>query len=125
VETGSVRTDVWVWAVRLYPSRSAAATACKGGKVHVNGRRAKPAQPVKVGDRIEATAPSGERVVVVTRLLTRRVGAALARDCYTDHSPAPEPKEHRLAMPQRERGSGRPTKKERRALDEFRRSQRA
>lgn len=123
MDSRTVRADVWVWAVRLYPTRSAAASACKGGKVHINGRRAKPAQPVKVGDRVEATAPSGERVVVVERLLAKRVGAAIARDCYTDHSPAPEPKEYRVAMPQRERGSGRPTKKERRELERFRRRQ--
>ncbi|OUZ11003.1 RNA-binding protein S4 [Aeromicrobium sp. PE09-221] len=120
MDPSTVRTDVWVWAVRLFPSRSAAATACKGGKVHVNGKRAKPAQPVAVGDRVEATAPSGERVVVVTRLLTKRVGATPARECYEDHSPAPEPREWRLAMPRRDPGTGRPTKKERRKLDRFR-----
>ncbi|RLV55528.1 RNA-binding S4 domain-containing protein [Aeromicrobium phragmitis] len=120
MEPSSVRVDVWVWAVRLYPSRNAAATACKGGKVHVNGRRAKPAQPVHVGDKVEVTAPSGERVAVVTKLLNRRVGAAVARECYEDHSPPPPPREYRLAMPQRDRGAGRPTKKDRRALDRLR-----
>ena len=120
MEPSSVRADVWVWAVRLFPSRSAASAACKGGKVQVNGKRAKPAQRIAVGDRIEATAPSGERVVVVERLLDKRVGAAIARECYVDHSPAPEPREWRLAMPRRDPGTGRPTKKERRQLDRFR-----
>ena len=121
MEPSSVRADVWIWAVRLFPSRSAASNACKGGKVQVNGKRAKPAQRVVVGDRVEATAPSGERVVVVERLLDKRVGAAIARECYADHSPAPEPREWRLAMPRRDPGTGRPTKKERRELDRFRR----
>ncbi len=115
-----MRTDVWVWSVRLFPSRSAATTACKGGHVHVNGKRAKPAAALTVGDRVEATTPGGPRVVVVTRLLTKRVGAAVAVECYTDHSPAPPPKEERLAMPRRERGAGRPTKRERRQIDRFR-----
>ncbi len=121
MDPSSVRADVWVWAVRLFPSRSAASNACKGGKVQVNGKRAKPAQRIVVGDRVEATAPSGERVVVVERLLDKRVGAAIARECYVDHSPAPEPREWRLAMPRRDPGTGRPTKKERRELDRFRR----
>lgn len=115
-----MRTDAWVWSVRLYSSRSAAATACKGGQVHVNGKRAKPSAPVRVGDRVEATTPGGPRVVVVTRLLSKRVGASVATECYTDHSPPPPPKEERLAMPRRERGAGRPTKRERRELDRFR-----
>lgn len=119
-EPTSVRVDVWVWSVRLFASRSAASTACKGGQVHVNGRRAKPSQAVHVGDRVEATTPGGVRVVVPTRLLTKRVGAAVAVECYTDHSPPPPPKEERLAMPRRERGAGRPTKRERRELDRLR-----
>jgi ribosome-associated heat shock protein Hsp15 len=116
----SVRTDAWVWAVRLFASRSAATTACKGGHVHVNGKRAKPSLPIHVGDRVEATTPGGERVVVVQRLLTKRVGAAVAVQCYTDHSPPPPPREERLAMPRRDRGAGRPTKRERRQIDRLR-----
>lgn len=115
-----MRADVWVWSVRLYASRSAAGAACKGGHVHVNGKRAKPSQAVHVGDRVEATTPGGPRVVVVRRLLSKRVGASVAVECYTDHTPPPPPKEERLAMPRRERGAGRPTKRERRAMDRFR-----
>ncbi len=117
---GSVRTDVWVWSVRLFGSRSAATAACKGGQVHVNGARAKPSHPVHVGDRISATTPGGPRVVVVTALLTKRVGASVAIGCYEDHSPPPAPREERLAMPRRDPGAGRPTKRERRQMDRFR-----
>jgi len=120
-ESGAgVRVDVWVWSVRLFSSRSAASTACKGGHVHVGGKRAKPSQVVRVGDRVEATTPGGPRVVVVKRLLSKRVGAAVAVECYDDHSPEPEPREHRLAMPRRDPGAGRPTKRERRQMDRFR-----
>lgn len=115
-----MRADVWVWAVRLYGSRSAASAACRGGQVHVEGKRAKPSQAVRVGDRVEATTPGGPRVVVVTRLLSKRVGAAVARECYDDHSPPPPPREERLAMPRRDPGAGRPTKRERRQMDRFR-----
>ncbi|MFT4300027.1 MAG: RNA-binding S4 domain-containing protein [Aeromicrobium sp.] len=119
-EPAAARTDAWVWAVRLFPSRSAASAACKGGHVHVNGKRAKPAQALRIGDRVEATTPGGVRIVVVKRLLSKRVGAVVAVECYEDHSPPPPPKEERLAMPRRERGTGRPTKRERRQLDHFR-----
>lgn len=115
-----MRADVWVWSVRLFGSRSAATTACKGGQVHVNGKRAKPSQAVHVGDRVEATTPGGPRVVVVRRVLLKRVGAAVAVECFTDHSPPPPPREERLVMPRRERGAGRPTKRERREMDRFR-----
>ncbi|GAA2069486.1 hypothetical protein GCM10009821_02460 [Aeromicrobium halocynthiae] len=115
-----MRTDVWVWSVRLFPSRSAAAAACKGGQVHVNGKRAKPSASVRAGDRVEATTPGGARVVVVTRLLSKRVGASVAAECYTDQSPPPPPREVRVAMPRREPGSGRPTKRERRQIERLR-----
>lgn len=115
-----MRADAWVWSVRLFASRSAAGTACKGGQVRVNGTRAKPAMPLKVGDKVEATTPGGPRVVVVTRLINKRVGASVAVTCYTDHSPPPPPREERLALPRRDRGSGRPTKRERRQMDRFR-----
>jgi ribosome-associated heat shock protein Hsp15 len=120
MDPSSVRTDVWVWSVRLFSSRSAATTACKGGRVHVNGKRAKPSTPVHVGDRVEATTPGGPRVVVVVRLLLKRVGASVAAECLTDHSPPPPPKHERHVMPRRDPGAGRPTKRERREMDRFR-----
>lgn len=116
----TARADAWVWAVRLYKTRSAATAACRGGLVHVNGARAKPAQPVHVGDRIEATTPGGQRVVVVQRVISKRVGAAVAAACFEDHSPPPPPRAERLVMPRRDPGAGRPTKRDRRRLDRFR-----
>ena len=119
--TDSARADVWVSSVRLYKTRSLASTECKAGHVRINGAKAKPAQPVKVGDRVEALTEGGLRIVVVTRIIVKRVGAAVATECYEDHTPPPLPKEEVAIMPRRDRGAGRPTKRDRRALDRLRR----
>jgi ribosome-associated heat shock protein Hsp15 len=112
-----VRVDSWVWAVRLFRTRSLAAAACRAGHVKVAGERAKPSTPVRVGDEVHARTDAGERIVVVRRTITKRVGAAIAVDAYEDHSPPPPPKEVLASMPRRDRGAGRPTKRERRQLD--------
>lgn len=111
------RVDRWLWAVRLFKTRSAAQRACQGGHVQVNGRRAKPATPVKIGDAVEARAGNRQRVVEVTQLIDTRVSAAVARGCLIDHSPAPAADEHQPSVPTRERGAGRPTKRDRRLLE--------
>jgi ribosome-associated heat shock protein Hsp15 len=117
---GSVRVDAWTWAIRLYSTRSAATTACKAGHVKVNGDTAKPASPLRVGDTVRAYTPGGERIVVVTGLLDKRTSATIAVQNYDDLTPPPPPKEERPAVPRRERGSGRPTKRERRLTDKLR-----
>jgi ribosome-associated heat shock protein Hsp15 len=116
----SMRVDVWTWAVRLFSTRSAASTACRGGHVKVNGANAKPAHAVRVGDTVRAVTPGGERIVVVTGLLAKRVGAAVAVQNYEDHSPPPLPREDRPAPVLRERGAGRPTKRDRRQVERLR-----
>lgn len=116
----SVRVDVWIWSVRLYPTRSAAGDACRGGHVRINGARVKPAHPVRIGDTVRALTHNGERIVVVTGLLSKRVSAALAVQQYEDQSPPPLPREDRPAPVVRERGSGRPTKRDRRHLEQLR-----
>ena len=113
------RVDRWVWAVRLYKTRSDATEACKGGHVTVNGATAKPATTVGVGSRVEARVGGRLRVLEVVEVIEKRVGAALAAGCYVDHSP-PEPVVDRTRVAARERGSGRPTKRERRETDRFR-----
>ena len=112
--------DQWLWSVRLTKTRSDAAAACRGGHVTVNGRAAKPATPVKVGDRIEAYLHDRERIVEVTTLIIKRVGATVALDCFVDHSPPPPEREHEIPVFQRDRGAGRPTKRDRRELDRLR-----
>ncbi|WP_338316226.1 RNA-binding S4 domain-containing protein, partial [Streptomyces bohaiensis] len=86
-EEGTVRTDAWIWAVRLTKTRSMAAAACKGGHVRVNGQRVKPAHPVKVGDEVRLFHEGRQRVAVVRRIIRKRVGAPVAAECYVDNSP--------------------------------------
>lgn len=86
----------------------------------IAGRKAKPSTTVQIGDRITALTPGGERIVVARRLIGKRVGAEVAATCFDDLTPAPPPKEERAArVAVRERGAGRPTKRERRQLDRF------
>jgi len=119
--TATARVDVWASSVRLYKTRSIASAECRAGHVRVNGVKAKPAVPVKVGDKVEALTDGGLRTVVVTRIIVKRVGAAVAVTCFADHTPPPLPKEEVSSMPRRDRGAGRPTKRDRRALDRLRR----
>ncbi|QQM66558.1 RNA-binding S4 domain-containing protein [Actinomyces weissii] len=114
---GSVRVDVWLWSVRQLKSRSAATSACKAGHVRVNGEPAKPAQQVHIGDEVRLRVDGFDRFLRVEGLLVKRVGAAVAQQCYTGFSP-PRPSPLDAPAPVlRARGSGRPTKKERRQLD--------
>lgn len=115
----SVRLDVWLWSARLMPTRSAATTACRAGHVRRNGEPVKAAQRISVGDELRVRSPGRERIVVVTKVLTKRVGAPLAREAYQDHTPEPPP-QLAAAPPRRERGAGRPTKRERRQFDRLR-----
>ncbi|MGK8491727.1 RNA-binding S4 domain-containing protein [Nocardia asiatica] len=111
------RVDSWTWAVRLFKTRSAAAEACRGGHVRVNGAPAKPAQSVRPGDEVRIRAGGIERIVIVERIVTKRVGAPIAAQCLIDRSPPPPPREILASMPRRDRGAGRPTKRERRETD--------
>jgi ribosome-associated heat shock protein Hsp15 len=118
---GATRVDQWLWAVRIYKSRSIASDACKGGHVSVNGRPVKPATPVRVGDRVEAWAGERDRVLEVVKPIAKRVSAPLAAECLVDHSPPPPPREEYVPpLFSRLPGTGRPTKKDRRSLDRFR-----
>jgi ribosome-associated heat shock protein Hsp15 len=119
VDEGSVRVDVWIWSVRLLKTRSMATAACRAGHVRVNDQRVKPAAAVRVGDEVRLRHDGRERVVVVRKIVGKRVGAAVAEECLTDNSPPPPPRQL-LPVARRERGAGRPTKRERRELDRLR-----
>ncbi|MBC9712053.1 RNA-binding S4 domain-containing protein [Streptomyces sp. TRM66268-LWL] len=119
-ESGSVRVDAWIWSVRLLKTRSAAAAACRAGHVRVNGERAKPAQPVKAGDEVRLRAEHRERVVIVKKIIRKRVGAPVAVECYQDNSPPPPPREAVAPAGIRDRGAGRPTKRDRREMERLR-----
>ncbi|MEU5364483.1 RNA-binding S4 domain-containing protein [Streptomyces sp. NPDC005925] len=116
----TVRVDSWIWAVRLVKTRSAGATACRGGHVRVNGERVKPAHSVRVGDEVRLRHEGRERIVVVRRLIRKRVGAPVAVQCYVDNSPPPPPREAVAPAGIRDPGAGRPTKRDRRELERLR-----
>ena len=118
--TRSVRADIWVWAVRKYKTRSAAAKACKAGHVKINGKSAKASSPVRIGDQVVVRIGGFDHILQVNQLLERRLSYPLARLAYEDLTPERLPKLFLPARPRREAGSGRPTKKERRQLDRLR-----
>ena len=118
----AVRVDKWLWSVRVYKTRTKATDACTDGKVIVNDVAAKPATRVAVGDVV--TAHRGDRTIiyVVKETIEKRVSATRAALCVEDRSPPPEPRESPTAavFARRDRGSGRPTKRERREIDRLR-----
>ncbi len=120
----AVRLDRWLWAARFYKSRSLAAEACDGGKVKVNGQTAKPHKLVRAGDTVSLTHPSGRRELKVLMLSEKRGPASVARLLYEDLSPTLPPEEERLPSSPfswRPSGLGRPTKRERRQMEKWRR----
>ncbi len=106
--------------MRVYPTRSAASAACKAGHVKVNDVSVKPAHAVRPGDTVRAATPAGERILVVTGLIEKRTSATLAALHYDDLTPPPPPKEDRPTVILRDRGAGRPTKRDRREIDRLR-----
>jgi ribosome-associated heat shock protein Hsp15 len=120
----STRVDKWVWAIRLYKTRSDATDACRGGHLEVNGATAKPATTVAVGDRVTARVHGVRREVEVVRVIDKRVGAPVAATCYLDHTPVPT-EQDRIAVAERDRGTGRPTKRDRREIARWRARYRA
>ena len=116
----TVRVDSWIWSVRLVKTRSMGATACRGGHVRVNGERVKPAYAVRVGDEVRLRHGGRERIVVVKRVIRKRVGPAVAAECYVDNSPPAPPREAVAPAGVRDRGAGRPTKRDRRELERLR-----
>ena len=117
----TTRVDRWLWAVRVFKTRSDATAACRGGHVRVNGAAAKAATTVRVGDRVDARAHGRDRVLDVARVVDKRVGASIAAECVVDHSPPPPPRDRTVPVFVRDAAAGRPTKRDRRQLDRFRR----
>lgn len=117
------RIDKWLWAVRLFKTRSLAAEACKVGRVQINGAQAKPSRMVKDGDEVSVRKPPVTYTFSVLQAIERRVGAKLLPDIVENITP---PEQYEVlemtrisGFVDRAKGTGRPTKKERRALDEW------
>jgi ribosome-associated heat shock protein Hsp15 len=116
-----VRLDKWLWAARVFKTRGLAADACDGGKVDVNDQAAKPARGLRPGDVIRVTLPEGRRRILKVAVVDDRRGpASVARTLYEDLTPPEPPRPRWAARPARLPGAGRPTKRERRALDRLR-----
>ncbi|HEX6829638.1 MAG TPA: RNA-binding S4 domain-containing protein [Burkholderiales bacterium] len=124
----AVRIDKWLWAARFYKTRSLAQQAVEGGKVKLNGERVKPAREVKPGDALAIHIGEHEWQLTVTALAERRGSAELARGLYSESEESnarrQELVEARRLMPDPSLGiKGRPTKRERRALERLRRGE--
>lgn len=121
----SVRLDRWLWVARIYKTRSLAARAINGGKVHLNGKRAKRSKSVKEGDRLQITKGIYEYHLIIRTLSERRGPAAEARKLYEETAESVKGREELAAQLKAAptpiyKGRGRPTKKERRQIDRFR-----
>jgi ribosome-associated heat shock protein Hsp15 len=122
-----VRIDKWLWAARFFKTRSLASEAVKGGKVSVNGQRAKPSREVEVGDTLILRQGADEKTIIVQDLSDKRGPATVAQLLYqeTDESIVKREKEkelRKLAAVQMPHGEGRPTKRSRRLIHRFTRS---
>ncbi len=121
--TDKVRIDKWLWAVRVYKTRSLATEACKAGHVKIDGKAVKPARFVSVGETVTATVGRITRVLKAVALLERRVGAKVLDQYIEDLTPASEYEKLKASASapvfSNSKGRGRPTKKDRRVFDQF------
>ena len=119
-----LRIDKWLWHVRAFKSRTSATDACNAGKVKLNGVNVKASHEVTSGDTAQFKNAGGIKIYKVLLLLDRRVSPELAKTAYEDLSPPPEKNERQPSAfydnPKREKGLGRPTKKERRDMGKWR-----
>ncbi len=117
------RIDKWLWAARIYKTRSVAADACKNGRVTVGGANAKPSRMIKVGDTVSVRKSPVTYSFKVLQAIEQRVGAKLVPQVYENVTPADQYELLEMTrisgFVDRARGTGRPTKKERRSLDAF------
>lgn len=117
------RIDKWLWAARIYKTRTLASDACKNGRIAINGAQAKPSRSVKPGDEVSVKKSPITYTFRVKQAIEKRVGAKLVPDILENIT---TPEQYELlemsrisGFVDRQRGTGRPTKKERRALDDF------
>ncbi|MFK7810587.1 MAG: RNA-binding S4 domain-containing protein [Saprospiraceae bacterium] len=120
-----VRIDKWLWSVRLFKTRTKATNACKAGRVKINDKQMKPSALLEGDELINLRKESFDLIIKVVDLIDRRVSATLAEPCYENLTPESELNKFKnwyvgkAAPERRERGAGRPTKRERRTIDDF------
>ena len=120
-----VRIDKYLWSIRIFKSRTLATDACKEGKVKLHEENAKPSAMVTVGDIIDVVKDGFKLKYKVIQLIEKRVSPILAKPCYEDLTPEEEINKYKSwfigkgGPERRERGAGRPTKRERREIEEF------
>ena len=121
-----IRVDKWLWAVRIIKTRSQAGEVCKAGKVRINDLSVKPSREVKIDDVITIRFGQFTKTVKVTGLLNNRVGAKLVENYLNDITPQEEYDKQKMIREfnyeYRQRGEGRPTKKERRVIERLKKS---
>ena len=115
--SGSVRIDIWLWAVRLFKTRSLAGASCRGSKVRVNGEIVKPSKMLRVGDMLDIQKDKSQITVEVLNVLKKRVSAKEAIKFKREISIITEDRVDPIVKPVR--GEGRPTKRQRRVMDAF------
>lgn len=113
-----MRIDVWLWTTRMFKTRSLATQACRGGHVQVDGQRVKAAQKVSIGQEVRVRKAGSEFTWKITGFIPTRMQASIAVECYEDLTPPPDPA-LRGFVPRRDKGLGRPTKKDRREMEKF------
>jgi len=122
-ETEKLRIDKYLWSIRLFKTRSLATGDCKAGRVKLNGQNIKPSYVVKVGDIYQVQKGIERKIVKVLGLLERRVDAKTAVQFYEDQTPEEETTAYKSAFHApiltRDRGAGRPTKRDRREIDDL------
>jgi ribosome-associated heat shock protein Hsp15 len=122
-DTGAARLDRWLWAVRLFKTRALATAACRAGSVTIGDQIAKPAREVRAGERVYVRQGLVLRTLEVVGVPPSRMGAKRVPEFCTDLTPASEFEKARerplQQMLAREKGSGRPTKRDRRLLDQL------
>lgn len=120
-----IRVDKWLWAVRIFKSRGLSSDACKSGKVKIHEKSIKASHLVKLGDTLTVRKEGFDLVLKVTKLITKRVSATLAEECLVNLTSDEEMNKYKdwyigkAKAERRDKGAGRPTKKERRELEDY------
>ena len=122
-EKEKLRIDKYLWSIRAFKTRTLASDACKAGRVKLNGNNIKPSHEVKIGEVYQLSKGIERKVVKVTGLLESRVDAKAAVNFYEDVTPVEQTQAFKsmfnAPMLSRDRGTGRPTKKDRREIDDL------